>query len=65
MHEQIRHATAIVGLEQGQREIVTELRKVTGRLDNILSTVGETSRETTARVERLEGRVDKLEQRSG
>jgi hypothetical protein len=69
VHEQIRHATAIIGLEQGQREIVGELRQMNGRLDrldNLLTgVVGETARETKARVDNLEGRVEKLERRSG
>jgi 5-formaminoimidazole-4-carboxamide-1-beta-D-ribofuranosyl 5'-monophosphate synthetase len=78
--EQIRHATAIVGLEgrmgdlaDGQRVVVGELVKLNARFENVLTgTVGVVARETTARVEKLEetarettARVDKLERRSG
>ena len=72
IHEQIRHATAIVELEKGQREIVQvlvrmndELRSHNVRLDNILTgPLGSTTRENKERIDDLQHRVEVLEKRA-
>jgi len=73
VQEQIRHATAIVGLEVGQRAIVdgmkamaTELHGLNGRVDNVLTgPLGATTKATAERVDRLEARVERIEAREG
>ena len=62
VHEQIRHATAIVELEAGQRVIVAELKsngaelvKMNARFDNVITgSIAATVRDTVARVDKLE-----------
>jgi len=69
VHEQIRHATAIVGLEgrmgelaEGQRAIIGELQTLNRRVDDVLTgPVGSTVRETAVRVDALEARMDAVE----
>lgn len=69
VQEQIRHATAMVGLEAGQRALVDgvhamtrELHGLNDRIDNVLTgPVGSTVRATSDRVDRLEARVEILE----
>lgn len=71
VQEQIRHATAIVALEAGQRAIVDgmnamarELHGLNDRIDNVLTgPVGSTVRATAEPVDRLEARMDRLEGR--
>ena len=57
-HEQIRLATAIVGLEAGQRDIVGELVKLNARVENVISgPISATVRDTAARVDALEKKI--------
>jgi len=75
VQEQIRHATAIIQLERGQRdlteqvrlgnrELAAEIRKVGDRIDNVLTgQLGQVVRATAARVDALEARVAKVEGR--
>lgn len=65
VHEQIRHSTAIVELEAGQREIVTVLKGMAHaieglnmRLDNVLlGPLGDKVRNLDSRMQRVEGRL--------
>ena len=89
VREQIRHATAIVGLEQRmggveqgvgaldkrlmgmdmrltslEQTFVTEIRKLGDRIDNVLTgQLGQVVRSTSARVDALEARMDRVEGR--
>ena len=77
-HEQIRLATAIVGLEGRMGDVVAELRevrtelksngaelvKLNARIDNVLTgAVGATVKDTAARVDKLEERMSAVERR--
>jgi small-conductance mechanosensitive channel len=62
VQEQIRHATAIVDLEKGQREILAAIVKmnadISGRLDNILTgPMGTMLRNHEDRISALERRT--------
>lgn len=78
VQEQIRHATAIVGLEgrmgeladgqrelaEGQRAVVSELVKLNARVDNVLTgPLGAGVKDTSARVDKLEERMSAVERR--
>ncbi len=80
IHEQIRHATAIVELEgrmvevaqrvqllgEGMNAMARELHGLNDRIDNVLTgPVGSTVRATSERVDLLEARVQRLEAREG
>ena len=73
IQEQIRHATAIVALEQGQHElvagqtaIVSELKRLNDRIDNVLTgALGETVRAHEDRISSVENRLVAIEKRVG
>ena len=73
VREQIGHATAIVDLEKGQREMVDavvqvkdELRGLNQRLDNVLiGPLGTMTRENREQIDELRRRVEAIEQRTG
>ena len=72
VHEQIRHATAIVEFEQGQRAMVgallemrDDVRGLNSRIDNVLTgPVGSMVKAHEARISDLTERVQRLEKES-
>ncbi len=72
VHEQIRHATAIVEFEQGQRamlgallEMRDDVRGLNSRIDNVLTgPVGSMVKAHEARISDLTERVQRLEKAS-
>ena len=73
VQEQIRHSTAIVGLEARMGDMATAIVRLVGeiqglnrRVDNVLTgPVGSTVRDTSARVDRLEERMAAAEKKIG
>lgn len=64
VQEQIRHATAIVDLEAGQREMVRAVDRLVARFDNFLTGTHRDDHEALrSRLERVESDLDALKKR--
>jgi hypothetical protein len=66
VQEQIRHATAIVDLEAGQREVVRAVDRLVARFDNFLTGTHRDYHEAVrARLDRVESDLDALKKKVG